>query len=247
MIVSRMFVSSDDATEAAIELVSAGFRSPAIHVIDQASDDSSEAAIMKYGVQEPRAKAYAEGVAAGKALVVVEAPPGASGKAADILQRARAGDDAEVEAAFEAMTREEPKPADWTDATPLSRALGWRVLLDDPTPFSTWIGKKVLSDNPTPLSNWLGRSVLSHNPAPLSSWLGWKMLSDSPAPLSAWLGRPVLSNDPTPLSSAIGKQVLSDNPTPLSTKLNRKVLSDDPTPLSRWLNMPVLSGARSDR
>jgi hypothetical protein len=244
MIVSRLFATPEEATEAVAELMQSGFRNPAITVVDKTTEGVDQAMIMKLGIQPVRSQTYVDGIGAGGTLVVVDAPPGAGGRAADILNR---GEAPESPAAFEALTREPPPEPDWTDATPLSRALGWRVLLNSPTPFSDWIGGKVLSDKPTPLSSWLGRPALSDNPAPLSSWLGWKLLLNKPAPLSDWAGRTVLLDEPAPLSKKLNRRVLSDDPTPLSNKLNSRVLSDKPTPLSSWLNLPVLSGDKSDR
>jgi hypothetical protein len=46
------------------------------------------------------------------------------------------------------------------DPAPLSRAMGWKVLLDDPAPLSRKMNWQVLTDDPAPLSNKLDWPVL---------------------------------------------------------------------------------------
>lgn len=126
------------------------------------------------------------------------------------------------------------------DPAPLSRKLGWPVLVHSAASSET-----ELMDEPAPLSAKFGWAVLSAKPPnaallpdgwSMSSRLGWGLLSDHSSRASA-----VLSDDPTPLSTKFGWKTLIDDPAPLSTKAGWRTLLTDPSPLSRILGWPVLS------
>ncbi|WP_428483176.1 hypothetical protein [Rhodopila sp.] len=239
MLVSRMFTTNEDAMGAVANLEQVGFRQASIRVIDKTKADVSETGIMQQGLSEAHAKDYAEGIRQGGTLVIAEAPLGASGRAAEILERVRPNDQDTPHAAYEDVTRPKAEPSTsgsmGVGGTPLSTALNWPVLLDNPAPLSSYLNRRTLSKEQTP------RASLLHNPTPLSSRLGMKVLSDKATPLSSLLGRKVLLDNPTPLSSRLNREVLLDNPTPLSSRLNMKVLLDNPTPLSSWLGLKVLA------
>ncbi len=142
------------------------------------------------------------------------------------------------------MIKADPAPAGAMeiehDPAPLSRKLGWPVLVHGAT--SSESGSR---DEPAPLSAKLGWPVLSAKPPSvdllaegwsLSSRLGWGLLSDHSSRAST-----VLSDDPTPLSTKLGWKTLIDDPAPLSAKAGWQILLTDPSPLSRLLGWPVLS------
>ena len=103
------------------------------------------------------------------------------------------------------------------------------LLTDNPTPLSSALGMKMLKDDPTPLSSKLGMEVLKDNPTPISSKFGWKLLiKDKPAPLSNKIGIKVLSDEvPAKKETSFGLPLLSKNPTPLSSWLGLPVIKRD--------------------
>jgi hypothetical protein len=126
------------------------------------------------------------------------------------------------------------------DPAPLSRKLGWPVLVHGAASSET-----ELLDEPAPLSAKFGWSVLSAKPPnaallpegwSFSARIGWGLLSDHSSRAST-----VLSDDPTPLSTRFGWKTLIDDPAPLSAKAGWRTLLSDPSPLSRMLGWPVLS------
>ncbi len=216
------------------------------------------ASIMETGVPPAHASIYAERVRQGDVLVAV-CPPFGYGLpatqimdshdpiAVDLPEAAPVGPGTRSAATSGAISGATPGTTTSTrvrdDATPLSSALGLRVLLSDPAPLSNYLNWRTLKPEPNssttlesirrqsndaaPLSGKVGMSVLSDNPAPLSNKAGWRTLSPEPAPLSRKLGWRLLSDDPAPLSNKLGWRVLLDNPTPLSSLLGLKVLSKD--------------------
>ena len=235
MLVSRIFSTNEDATGAVGDLEQAGFRRAAIQVISATEGDASEAALVKSGVTPAHAAPYAAAVSKGGTLVLVEAPPGGAVAVKAILETARPGDAGAATAEYEAVARPELSKSGTTSAsvsaadsaTPLSSALNWPVLLDDPAPLSKWLNWRTLTAPPTEKPTSHGLPFLSDDPTPLSSKLGLKVLSDNPAPLSTKMNRNVISDDPTPLSNRFNWRVLLDNPSPLSSWLGIAVLSSD--------------------
>ncbi len=163
------------------------------------------------GVSTLHAKAYADAIGHGGALVLVETIFGAAGYATEILGGGAESEDVRYHGF------EKAGPA------PLSEALQIPVLSKGATPLSTLLGLPVLS------SNQKGKAALSPDAAPLSSKLGLPTaakkarlmdvtLLKSAAPLSALLGLPVLSGHQK------GKAVLSHEAAPLSKALGLRVL-----------------------
>ena len=263
--IARMYSSHEAANAAATELQENGFN-PQILPSPQNAPSSGQAEapaespgtaddalihpMLQAGVPRGHAAVYAERIRRGEALVLVEPMFGAGHAAADILHR---HNPVEVELP---VTDAGVRPG-WDPAAPLSSALGWRVLLDNPAPLSSYLKQPVLkpqpevspslqrirerSRDPAPLSAKVGMPVLSDQPAPLSSRLGWRTLLQVADPLSSRLGWRTLLPDPAPLSRRLGWATLLHDPAPLSNRLGWRTLLHDPAPLSRLLGWRTLS------
>jgi hypothetical protein len=251
--ISRLYASSADAAAAVSELKETGFAEDAISVIGPVlpadagmPDDAIAATIVQAGVPSAHAATYAEGVRSGETLVSVRAPFGYANTATEILSKHSPTATDLPDDGYEVPVRD--------PAAPLSSALGWKVLLDNPTPLSSFLGWAALStkrtppkpdrelvDDPAPFSKKIGMEVLSDKPAILSGHLGWRVLSDDPTPLSTRLGWPILSKEQKPPATRFGWPLLSDEPAPLSKRFGWRVLSDEPAPLSKRFGWRVLS------
>jgi hypothetical protein len=245
--ISRLYASPANAAAAAADLKENGFSDDAITVIaPAASDDALVASIVEAGVPTAHAPTYAEGLGRGETLVSVRAPFGFATTATEIMDKHGPSETDLPDDGYEQPARD--------PAAPLSSALGWKVLLDDPTPLSTFLGWATLStrrtppkpdhelvDDPAPFSRKVGMDVLSDKPAMLSGHFGWRLLSDDPAPLSKRLGWPVLSKEQQPPATRFGWPLLLDEPAPLSKRFGWRVLSDEPAPLSKRFGWRVLS------
>ncbi|HKM61826.1 MAG TPA: hypothetical protein VJY39_04985 [Acidisphaera sp.] len=233
--VIRLFDSREKATAAVEELkrsLSAKYIRvvPADGELPPATTAAAEGSLIKAEVPSTSAKTYADALRKGGTVVAVSPPFGFGATATKVLNK-HGGVDLGAPA-----ERYSAAPAG--SAAPLSSALGWPVLLDDPTPLSNKFGWSVLSHKQTP------DITLSDEPAPLSNRFGWKVLSDKqtpsielmdePAPLSKRFGWPVLSDKQTPSIE------LMDNPAPLSSALGWKLLSNNPAPLSSMFGWKVL-------
>jgi hypothetical protein len=230
MPISRVFRTEADADAAVHDLEEAGFWTTGITVLRSGAGTISAAELQTHGLTEERAAHYAQRVAAGGAVVIVDPPFGWAVRANQILARPRGGDSEDAPADVHDVDT-----AHWNEAAPLSDALGLPILSHDPAPLSRLLGMSTLS------ANQRGGAGLSHNPAPLSHALGLKVLSTSAAPLSSLLGLPTLSRKAAPLSSAIGFRTLSGNATPLSSAMGLGVLSKNPAPLSSAVGAPTLT------
>ncbi len=260
--IARMYSNHEAANAAATELRENGFNPQTLQSPPSAGQAEASAGspgtaedalihpMLQAGVPPGHAAVYAERIRRGEALVLVEPMFGAGHAATDILHR---HNPVEVELpAIDTGVR-----PGWDPATPLSSALGWRVLLNDPAPLSSYLKQPVLKAQPVaspslqrirersrdsaPLSAKAGMPVLSDHPAPLSSRLGWRTLWQVADPLSRRLGWRTLSPDPAPLSSRLGWSTLLNDPAPLSNRLGWRTLLHDPVPLSRWLGWRTLS------
>jgi hypothetical protein len=163
-------------------------------------------------VLRAHARVYAEGIIAGRALVVVHAAFGRGVPAMKILDAF-----GPTESGIE--RRAEPGRT-WDEAAPISSAFAMPVRTADPAPFSRIIGMPTLSrSGPGSLgtlcrhdftfSGILGWRLLSRNAAPLSSLLGFKPLRGGASPLSSMLGLKLLCSNPAPFSSLFGLPLLS--------------------------------------
>jgi hypothetical protein len=227
--ITRVYDTHQKAVEAVSGLHEYGFTDSQIILIDgstAADPAATAAAIAAENIPPADVDIYAQAVAQGASLVTVDASFGTAAVVTEIMRKP--GPMPITVTAVEIDAKVEP----WDDAAPLSSALHMPVLitrtsrtttepklLDDPTPLSTALGIRVLSQSsklPSLLpTDWS-----------LSGLLGLPMLSQDPAPLSRMLGRRVLSDNPTPLSTATNQPVLLDNPTPLSSKFGWRVLSE---------------------
>ena len=108
MLVSRIFVTNEDAVAAVGDLKAAGFRDAVISVIDKTAAEVTAASLAQKGVSKARAETYAAEVSEGKTLVLVEAPVGAGPTAKTILDRNRPGDTGEPAAEYEVATPSTP-------------------------------------------------------------------------------------------------------------------------------------------
>jgi hypothetical protein len=204
MLISRSFATHEGAMEAVDDLKLAGFSASAITIEEQS----------------------------GGTLVSLDPPFGNGLLATRILERARTGD---TGVRTTVLTAEPPATTDpASDATPLSSAMGWRVLLHDNAPLSHWLNWPLLSKTQAP------KATLLHNPAPLSSAIGWQALWHRPAPLSTATSTKVLLDEPAPLSKAASFTPLLHEPDPLSSRINFRTIWHSPAPLSDLLGLPVL-------
>jgi hypothetical protein len=85
-IVTRLYAKSEQAEAAAAALHARGFAKQAVGVVSGGKADAAFAAIRAQGVYATGAKAYAERVAGGAALVVCRAPLGKSFIARDVME-----------------------------------------------------------------------------------------------------------------------------------------------------------------
>jgi hypothetical protein len=213
MLITRVFATPDDAHAAVGELKAAGFTDAAIRV--------EPAATGQPGTLVPTPV---------PTMVSVDAPFGTGAPVTRIFAIRRAGETAAPPIVEPAPA---PPPPD-AEAAPLSTAMGWRLLLDDPTPLATFLGISTLSPR-APSRTWLLNMA-----APLSSLLSLKVLWEKPAPLSSLTHGTVLLNDPAPLSSLTRGTVLLNNPAPLSTSIRAPTLWHRAAPLSSLIGLPLL-------
>lgn len=234
MPISRLFHAAADAQDAVNRLERAGYER--VQLIGGTGAAPGADALRAHGISRTQAEHLAERIAAGGALVIVDAPFGTGADAAAILERAGLSE-AEGQMAASAP---EFHHVGHDNAAPLSSALGIPVLSHDPAPLSRKLGMPTLSRSQRIGDTSHGFATLSHNPTPLSSAVHMPTLSSKAAPLSSAFGLGVLSRAAAPLSRALGLRVLSSNPAPLSQKLGWRQLSHDPAPLSRILGLKVL-------
>ena len=238
MPISRLFHNAADAEGAAAKLRRAGYEH--VQLVGGAGVAPGADELRRHGVAQRHVDHLAERIAAGAALVIVDAPFGTGAEATDILETSGPVDTEGVGD----VGYTEARPAGGDNPAPLSQALGWPVLSHDPAPLSRMLGLRVLSSSQSPGDRSHGFATLSHDPTPLSSALHVRTLTRNAAPLSSALGLGVLSRVAAPLSRALGLSVLSSNPAPLSRRLGWRELARDPAPLSRALGLKVLSGDR---
>jgi len=212
--ITRLFDSSQNATEAANELRANHF--PDVRVAaastpnGQRAEDASSA-MTSAGFSTREAEAYAGTLKSGGAVLSVEAPFGRGGLAEQILDRH--GPSKPV------------RSLGGVDSGSSYKENTERGYGDDPAPFSSLFGLRVLSDpKPTTVSS-LGdqsptfTSGLLSNDFYVSSLIGLPLLTnptarasliDNPAPLSSLFGLPVLlrsSRDPEVVARAPEKDI----------------------------------------
>lgn len=208
----RMFPSAQVAGDAVKALTAQGFNIYDIHVVtpvaaefgttEEEQIQAIASAVMRGFIPKYIARIYAVGIRNGGSLVIVHAPFGFASTAIVTLEGFGPIDSGYSEPV------EPPRP--YHEGAPLSSALGWPLLLDDPTPFSNFIGFEALTKGAASISKALGLPLLLNCAAPFSQLLGLPTRSKNAAPFSKLLGLPVLSNNPTPFSSALKLKVLTD-------------------------------------
>ncbi len=233
--VTRLYGTQETASSAVKELKRQRFSGSDIHVVQPpapGAEESVVSAIVEGGIPRSRAEKYAESVKKGSTLVIVYPPFGSAALAEEVLDN------------FSPVESEVPA-RDFTDAfdydddaTPFSRALGWKVLSHNPAPFSSALGWATLTN---PKSKTypaaFGKVTLSANPAPLSNALGLRILSRKPAPFSGLFGLRTLISKAAPFSEKLGLKTLISK-----THVTGDIkLSDNPAPLSHILGLPVLT------
>jgi hypothetical protein len=229
-LIVRLYASAKAAQDVGRQLKAAGFADSAITVVTATppAPDSTEPTVPARLPDRERFGAlgdfYAERVASGRSLVAVKTEFGEGAAATRILEAGKPVD--------REVPKVEKREESYSDGTPLSRALGMRVLSDEAAPLSKALGWATstakrhfltgeLSSEAAPFSRSIGMatkterrhfmvSELSDSPAPLSSGIGMKVLSDGAAPLSSGLGLGLLKSNPTPLSSLLGLRVLTE-------------------------------------
>jgi hypothetical protein len=232
--VTRLYESQHSADGALKELKRQRFSASDIHVIRPPAPGAEGLvvqAIVEGGIPKYQAEKYAESVKKGGTLVVVHPPFGNAAIAEEVLDHFNPSDTGVPSRDFASAIDFED------DATPLSRALGWRVLSNDPTPLSSALGWPTLTKTDSKAyPATFGGATLSHNPTPLSSALGLRVLSRKAAPLSEALGLRTLISKAAPFSEKLGFKVFTSK----RHVTGEIKLSTNPAPLSHALNLPVL-------
>jgi hypothetical protein len=186
----RLFDSAAKASAALAKLADWGFLDSDISVVSPSGTGHTAAAsgedpivsqITSAMVLRSHARTLANGVRRGGTLVIVRAPFGTGGIAANILDRAGPVDSGVPDAAAR-------KPA-WDDAAPLSSALWAPTLVDSDDSFSRFWGLPLLTRWQRTLCSALGMGELA---SPDFSLFGTPALTRNPSPLSSTLGLPVL-------------------------------------------------------
>jgi len=177
----RMYATTAQAQAAVASVRGYGLADTGISLITAASAPTAEgvaAAIAGAKVLKADAKVYAQGVLAGKALVVVDAPFGTGSIYEDVLDAAGPVDSGVPEPYWE---------SGWDDAAPFSSALNIPVI-SKPSPYlfmglpallrsgRTTCASLGLPELASPDMAVFGRPTLSRNPAPFSGLLHLPLL-----------------------------------------------------------------------
>ena len=181
-IVTRLFAAEEQAL-AALATLKHKFADHEINLVTPASAENAdlEALIVKGGVKQVHAPAYAEAVRQGGVVVTVRA---AWGLANELIGRLDAHNPL---APVVDETEHSVRTPGWNNPTPFSDFLGLPVLEE----FKSDI---VLVDHPAPLSDLLKIPVLLHT-KPMATLLDigpFSTLMNNPTPLSDMLKLPVL-------------------------------------------------------
>ncbi len=201
----RMYETEQQARSAVHKLKAEGFPDEQIFLVTPQSGGTAEAiaaAIMAGFVLRSHAKVYAQGIQAGRSLVVVRASFGYTQDAIDILESFKP-----VDSGLR-PSRDESSVA-WDEAAPISSAFRLPVLLkSSPAPLSRVFGMPPLSKGRTgwlaamfgeltsprfAFSSLFGMPLLSGNAAPLSSLFGMKTVTASSGPWQKSFGLPLLT------------------------------------------------------
>lgn len=210
--VTRLYPSQDKAAAAARALREQRFGERRISIAGPGRD-AVLAALRHAGITGERAEAALARAGAGATALTVEAQFGTAG----LVERVLGKHDSVDYGHSRAVYRKADNPS------PLSDALGMRVLSHNPAPLSAMFGLPPLSAKQNP------DIQLSHESAPFSKALGMAVLSSKQNPDIK------LSHEAAPFSKALGMRVLSAKQNPDVT------LSHDPAPLSHGLGLPVLT------
>jgi hypothetical protein len=251
----RLFADESRAREALLALREARFAQDDITLLlpaqvagaDAANSlDSLVSAIL--GTSAPRggAKACADAVRAGEAMVAVRAPWGLSLAAIRALEQPGGARDPMPVAREATLTVE--------DGTPLSSALRLPVLLRKaPMPLSDLFGLEDLAPSKPILGNLVshrftlfGEPRPSRSAAPLSSLFGLPTLTRGGKAIFGGLvshafhlfGAPRLRRNPAPLSTMLGWPLLKKHPRAQGRAADP--IWDEAAPLSSALRLPVL-------
>ncbi len=235
--VTRMYGSKEAADKAVKELMRHRFSSADIFVVYPPAEgaDNVVSAITEAGIPKYLAEKYAPAVQKGGSLVTVYPPFGTAAIADEVLDH--------FDPIESGVSTRDFGGADYDDdATPFSRALGWKVLLHTPDPFSSFLGWKTLSDQKTKTyPATLKAPMLGGSAAPLSRLFGLPVLSGKAAPFSGLFGLPALSGKAAPFSSLLGLKTLTTK----QTVLGDPKLSSKAAPFSSALGLPVLTKDQS--
>jgi hypothetical protein len=168
-----MYATAEQAQAAVASVAGYGLASDAITLITPSTATTAAglaAAIAKAKVLKSEAAVYAQGVLAGKSLVIVDAPFGAGSIYADVLDAAGPVDSGVPEPYWE---------SGWDDAAPFSSALSIPVI-SKPSPYL-----------------FMGLPALLRSGRTTCAALGLPELASSDL---AVFGRPNLSSNPAPFS-----------------------------------------------
>lgn len=235
----RMFETTQQAAEAVRILRSNGFEEEAITVFHPPAstliggpamtEDTLFSALVAGTLLKSEAVRCADALRAGRSIVILRAPFGTAETAEAVL--GSCGPVA-IEGAAPRVT--------WSDAAPLSSALGFAPVIRNPAPLSNFLSLPLLSvrDKSVPrligvtrlnsrfsLSRALGLGEISQNRAPLGSITRQKTI----------LPFPTTANCPAPLSSLLGWQ----------TKPAARKGKSNPAPFSSVTGWPTLSRRQS--
>jgi hypothetical protein len=131
-LLSRFYNSSADALETVRELKKRGLRDAAAHIIDNSAGYVGETTLVRRGVPQKKAKAYAAMIREGKTLLLVDAPFMGTAIATEIMDKG-----ADAQSTYEG--------GEWQEGAPFSSMLAMPVLINNPAPFSSFWGLPVIS------------------------------------------------------------------------------------------------------
>jgi hypothetical protein len=224
MIYARLYETESAARDAVKKLKKEGFPEDTILLVtpnsnsEAGSVENLATAIQAGFMESYDARIYAQGLEAGRSLVMIRAGFGYGLLALNTLESFGPVD-----------TDLLPPPRTWADGdkfTPLSAAFGLPVLSCHPAPISELLGLEPLATS-TMFDRSFGFNLLSQRSTPLSSLFHLKTLASKTGPWKASFGLSLLSQQPTPKSSSFGLPLLSAKPAPLSSMFGLPILTSD--------------------
>ncbi len=233
--IARLYETEDNARDAVARLREVGVAEGAIIMLTPGGEGGSDStaalarAVNAGRVIGDRAGLYADRVAHGRSLVVVEPPFGLGLRATEALDACHPVD---------TELRSGAAPDPWGPGAPFSATISLPVLVrDNPAPFSRFAGFPTLSST-EPLV------FLASSNFAVSSLFGIPLLSRIAAPLSSLINLPTLTGGKGGYRAIVPLPMLTNVAAPFSAMLGLPRLWNSPTPLSSLLSLPLLARSR---